>query len=544
MTRLVTTAILASFWLAAPAASAQDVPAEGTPDERASDIEITDREAADAQPPAAQPTREAVCDDRRDDDGDGLVDCADADCFEIERCQAGGSEERTNAACSDWIDNDGDGAVDCDDQDCNRRGLTVCLGSDRRGVDDGLSGNIEAADDELPELGEGMSVEDLIGTHGDLDGERNDYLCADGIDNDHDGRTDCADFGCRFDPSVSICHGTPGLRFSVVGGIGASYNFDSVVDAEALDAGVRRLQLRALGPIPYVEDSFFLMSMRVERSPRVTYVHFQLPLGNRGHYLALNSGAGTLAAGMIISTSKQPLLEAPYYVYQAFEQGNGAAIEGGGPITDDGTLDFRLVAAGGSGEFNGNVGGRFFRADDRNFSWTAGGQIGIHVLGQYNRFNSPFLYTPVPLGLSFLLGAKYTQRTRERYPAVNALAVFQYSRFLLRAENYTKREIEYGAWQTAWNVQTSILLVPRTLLLAADIGQFYAGSFDEDPVFDSVLRRPLDQFQWRVAMHWYWFRNVGVLSAMYSQTEIEENPDRPEDATRERVMSVEAQFRF
>ncbi|HHH28734.1 MAG TPA: hypothetical protein ENK57_10375, partial [Polyangiaceae bacterium] len=136
-------------------------------------------------PPPAEPRRETICDNRQDEDGDGLADCADADCFDNPHCQAGGDEERTNDACSDWVDNDGDGAVDCEDDDCNAPHITVCRGS-WQGTAPGTSGQETAGAEEIPELTGDMSVEDLIGTGSDADGERNDYLCSDGLDNDGD----------------------------------------------------------------------------------------------------------------------------------------------------------------------------------------------------------------------------------------------------------------------------------------------------------------------------------------------------------------------
>ncbi len=163
---------------------------------------------------AARPEHETNCTDRRDDDGDTMVDCADADCFHNAACESGQGLENTNTACSDWIDNDGDGAIDCDDDDCAGPGVTRCRGSAQGAAAGGGSSQQQAGlDEDIPELGAGMSVEDLIGTGGDIDGERSDEVCADGIDNDGDGRTDCADFGCRFDPQVTVCSSAPGIRF-------------------------------------------------------------------------------------------------------------------------------------------------------------------------------------------------------------------------------------------------------------------------------------------------------------------------------------------
>ena len=56
-------------------------------------------------------------------------------------------------------------------------------------------------------------IDRLLGKGADNDGERNEFTCSDGIDNDLDGKADCADFGCRFAPDVTVCRGTPGIRF-------------------------------------------------------------------------------------------------------------------------------------------------------------------------------------------------------------------------------------------------------------------------------------------------------------------------------------------
>jgi len=53
---------------------------------------------------------EDVCDDGTDNDHDSLVDCDDRDCAEADNCY--------ESSCTDTVDNDGDGDVDCDDIDC------------------------------------------------------------------------------------------------------------------------------------------------------------------------------------------------------------------------------------------------------------------------------------------------------------------------------------------------------------------------------------------------------------------------------------------
>ncbi len=538
--------ILLSLAVAALAPTTPIAWAQPAPQEPAEPApEGAEPEAPPAEPAPETPaaTRETVCDDRRDEDGDGLVDCADADCFEADQCDAGGQEERNDERCSDWIDNDGDSAIDCDDSDCQGPGITVCRGSHTGHGGGGAHPGVEGEDD-LPELTGDMTVEDLIGHFGDADGERNDLVCSDGVDNDGDGRTDCADFGCRFDPQVTVCQGSPGVRFGVVAGVGAAYDLEAPAHS-AMDVRFTRLQLRAFGQIPLIEHSFFLLSTRWEKSPRLTFALFQVPLGDAGHFIGVNSGNGSLSTGLVVSASKQPLLDPPYYLYSAFEQGSGAAVETGGPFGDSGRLKWRLFVSGGAGGFTGNVGGRFLPDGDENFAWAAGGQLQINFLGYFDRFDSAFIYAPEPLTFGMLLGGMYDVRPRERYPAFNGYVLFKYDRLLLRAESYTKYVIDYGgAFQWSWNAQTSVLVVPRTLMLAADVGQFYSQDFEPNDAFGGSLRRPLDHFEWRAAMHWYWYRNIGVLSLLYREAHIEDNPDRSDDETLERELRLEGQFRF
>ena len=54
------------------------------------------------------------CSDGIDNDGDGLVDCADPDCAHAPEC-------RPHEMCGNCIDDDGDGLVDYEDADCCRQ---------------------------------------------------------------------------------------------------------------------------------------------------------------------------------------------------------------------------------------------------------------------------------------------------------------------------------------------------------------------------------------------------------------------------------------
>ncbi|MFN7146152.1 MAG: hypothetical protein ACK4YP_20440, partial [Myxococcota bacterium] len=64
---------------------------------------------------------ELSCGDGLDDDGDGAIDCADADCAADASCSGGVSE----LVCGDGLDDDGDGLVDCDDAECADTGTCV-----------------------------------------------------------------------------------------------------------------------------------------------------------------------------------------------------------------------------------------------------------------------------------------------------------------------------------------------------------------------------------------------------------------------------------
>jgi hypothetical protein len=523
---------------------------------------------------AAQPTgTETNCTDRVDNDGDSVMDCADADCYENDACKSGGGLENSNQLCSDFVDNDGDGYTDCDDRDCQTQSITVCAGSwegplSGTGVKPKSTGGGDATPtDTIPELGEGMTVEDLIGKGDDADGERSDQLCSDGFDNDQDGMTDCADIGCRFDPNVTVCRGAPNLRFSIVAHVTSSYEttndhaqddpiglepnegreFAAIADGQ-LDTRFSVLQLRAFGPLPGIQDSFFLVSVRAETAPRLTFAMASFPIGG-GHFVNINSGGGGISNALILSAAKRPLIDAPFYVYSAFEQGNGAALEVSGPIIP-GKLDYRSYVAGGSGFFNGNVGGRFFTFDNENFTYSLGGQLTFAALGYVSRWDSGYMYTEVPTALSFGLGAKYDQRAQEIYPALNANMIFRSGRFMATAETYMKRELAFVSNQVSYNVMGGVLLWPKKLMFAMDFGQFLAGDMEKPPdVFQTDLRRQRNETQWRAALHWYVWKNVGVLSLAFADRylgagvqEIANGEDV--NIENERTIKAVAQFRF
>jgi hypothetical protein len=525
-----------------------------SPDAAAAAIQPTDRSAdttvveSPAQPAAASSaassasatssatstgaTTETVCDDGIDDDGDTVVDCADHDCAASPACRPDGQIESTEARCSDWVDNDSNGFSDCDDTNCD--GTKVCMGS----------WDLQAAGEPVesgePSMGAGTTTsgaqriilkpgenpDDLLNRDGlDAGGERTNLFCSDGIDNDGDGLTDCEDIGCRLSSEVSVCQPTGNIRFSVVARVGHNMEMPSNVNANAFNQNTSfdALQLRALGQLPFIQNSFFLLSTRFEKSPRMTFAMFQIPIKN-GHYFNVNSGGGGLSLELVRSVHKRLLVDPAYYVYNAFEQGNGAALEFGGPLDKQSKFLYRTYFAGGSGRYAGNVGGNFFPDNNRNFTYSAGAQIHMNLLGYYSRFDSPMLYTPVPLTLTLTAGGKFDQRAAERYPAVNIQSVFRWKRFQVMGEIYGKRELVFKNWQMAYNIQVGVLAIKRRLLLAADFGQYLATDFENPPDPGNLpydLRRQTQEMQYRIAAHVYLWRDIWLLQLAWQDRRVE-----------------------
>ncbi len=134
----------------------------------------------------------ATCGDGVDNDCDGFLDCNDFDCSRTAsvtvcggdsgaRCDAGGTEN-TNATCGDGVDNDCDGFTDCADFSCRSCAITACV----------VGGNITLRDG-------GVCM-----CRGE---ETSNTACGDGVDNDCDGFTDCADFDCTMSDGgvVTVC---------------------------------------------------------------------------------------------------------------------------------------------------------------------------------------------------------------------------------------------------------------------------------------------------------------------------------------------------
>ncbi len=110
-----------------------------------------------------------ACNDGRDNDRDGMIDCRDSSCIGAGLCGviivegARPEPENTFLKCTDRIDNDQDGNWDCGDRNCQAIQELCCVT------------------------------------------EFSDLFCSDGVDNDDNGFHDCGDFSCRNNPFVIAC---------------------------------------------------------------------------------------------------------------------------------------------------------------------------------------------------------------------------------------------------------------------------------------------------------------------------------------------------
>ncbi len=117
-----------------------------------------------------------ICNNNLDDDGDGLIDCADNDCTSF--CQP------RVEICNDGLDNDNDGKIDCEDSDCSAQCILPLAEICNNNLDDDSDGLIDCADN------------DCLGFPG-CGGAEVTPNCRDGEDNDGDGLVDYpADPGC------------------------------------------------------------------------------------------------------------------------------------------------------------------------------------------------------------------------------------------------------------------------------------------------------------------------------------------------------------
>jgi hypothetical protein len=91
------------------------------------------------------------------------------------------------------------------------------------------------------------------------------------------------------------------------------------------------------------------------------------------------------------------------------------------------------------------------------------------------------------------------------------------------------------------------LIIEKYLFVSADVGSFAASDFQNvadlpNPI-PSDLSRLTDEFQWRVALSGYVWRNQGLLTLLYTDN-VRESFDADADDTRRRELRLEAQIRF
>ena len=63
-------------------------------------------------------------------------------------------------------------------------------------------------------------------------------------------------------------------------------------------------------------------------------------------------------------------------------------------------------------------------------------------------------------------------------------------------------------------------------------------------MFETELRRQKNELQWRLALHWYFYKNVGVASLLYRDREVEPADPQQKEPDRERALSLVVQYRF
>ncbi len=158
------------------------------------------RSALAGEVPTLAASRELMCADGADGDGDGGIDCDDDDCQGREPC--------VERACGDGRDGDGDGATDCDDEDCRETG--ACQEPDcGNGLDEDDDGLTDCDDPGCAgrepcvetgcrdrEDGDGDGLVDCDDPDCAGSGDCHERRCDDGEDDDRDGLVDCADDEC------------------------------------------------------------------------------------------------------------------------------------------------------------------------------------------------------------------------------------------------------------------------------------------------------------------------------------------------------------
>jgi hypothetical protein len=219
------------------------VPADATdgtaPGDDTGNAPTTPAPTDDADAPAPSPEDaglvETECADGIDNDRDGLVDCADPDCYEAPECE-GLADIEFN--CVDGIDNDGNGLTDCDDPACARSPVCRSTIEPDAGVFDDTSVDPDVSDPLVPpaDATDGDDP-DTSGGGGLIPPIPFEFECDDGIDNDRDGLIDCDDPDCEFIPPCITGGGSglPPIPFEFQCDDGIDNDRDGLIDCDDPD---------------------------------------------------------------------------------------------------------------------------------------------------------------------------------------------------------------------------------------------------------------------------------------------------------------------
>jgi hypothetical protein len=151
---------------------------------------FTDCQDPECKTAANCQSKPEICSNGRDDDADGLVDCNDPECFTAPNCQT------RREICNNGIDDDGDGLVDCKDPQCFgdpacRTRVEICT----NGIDDDGNGLVDCKDPQC---------------FSDPACQPKPEICDNGIDDDKDGFVDCQDLDCKgapkCQPQPEVCN--------------------------------------------------------------------------------------------------------------------------------------------------------------------------------------------------------------------------------------------------------------------------------------------------------------------------------------------------
>jgi len=161
-------------------------------------------------------TPETNCADKIDEDKDGKTDCADTDCAKASACKP------IEVLCGDKLDNDKDGFTDCNDGDCAAdAGCATKCAHDPCATGAKLAASCDPCVTALCKKDglccsskwDDLCVEEVAQYCGKQCPVPVEKACADKLDEDKDGMTDCADADCAAAAAcqTSLCVADYGL---------------------------------------------------------------------------------------------------------------------------------------------------------------------------------------------------------------------------------------------------------------------------------------------------------------------------------------------